>query len=339
MSNDDRHNHQESHTAPIRWGILGCGDVAEKKSGPALYQAEGSELVAVMRRDREKAEDFARRHGAKRAYSTVEELLADSEVDAIYIATPPHLHRDQTIAAAQAGKRVLVEKPMARNVAECEEMIAACREAGVSLHVAYYRRFYPKFVETKRLLESGEIGVVLGARLLMCSRSAANGWRVDPAISGGGHFLDVGSHRLDMLLYLLGDTAEASGFSENRIGHHPAENDVVLALRMASGAVVSAGFHYHTAPTRDVLEIYGAEGTLTFDPFDGTDFTIQRGKTEPRTCSYPIPTPVHLPFIQALVDVYRGSEIPHVTGDEGIKTTRIMEAALGNPGKVAGVSV
>jgi 1,5-anhydro-D-fructose reductase (1,5-anhydro-D-mannitol-forming) len=311
----------------VRWGILGCGDVAEKKSGPALYMAEGSELAAVMRRDRAKAEDFARRHGAKRAYGTVEELLNDAEVDAVYIATPPHLHREQTLAAARAGKRILVEKPMALNAAECDEMIAACREAGVSLHVAYYRRFYPKFVAAKSLIDAGGIGRVLGARLLMCSRSTGGGWRVDPAVSGGGHFVDVGSHRLDMLLHLLGDVAEVSGFAENLPRRHAAENDVVLALRMQSGALVSAGFHYETHSRADVLELYGTEGSLTFDPFDGDTFTVRRdGETTPY--SYPIPSPVHLPFVQALVDTYNGAAVPHVTGEEGAKTTRIMDAAL-----------
>lgn len=312
----------------IRWGILGCGDVAEKKGGPALYKAQGSELIAVMRRDREKAEDFARRHGAKRAYGTVEELLADPEVDAVYIATPPHLHAEQTIATAQAGKRVFVEKPMGRDAAECDVMIAACREAGVSLHVAYYRRFYPKFVAAKELLASGAIGTVLGARLLMCTMASASGWRVDPEISGGGHFLDVASHRLDMLIHLLGDVAEAQGYAENLMQHHQGENDVVLSLRMSSGALVSAGFHYHTRPGQDILEIYGSEATLTFDPFDGTSFTVRRGKDAVETHTFETPDPVHLPFVQALVDVYRGAEIPHVTGVEGAKVSRVMDKAL-----------
>lgn len=312
----------------IRWGIIGCGDVAERKSGPALYQAEGSELVAVMRRDRAKAEGFARRHRAKWVYGTVEELLADPEVNAVYIATPPHLHAEQTMAAARAGKRVLVEKPMAMNTAECEAMIATCQEAGVSLHVAYYRRFYPKFVTAKQRLQEGAIGTILGARLLMCTMGAASGWRVDPAISGGGHFLDVGSHRLDMLLYLLGDVAEVLGFAENRLGHHSAENDVVIALRMASGALVSAGFHYHAQPGQDILEIYGSEGTLTLDPFDGETFTLRQGKNPEAQFTYPTPAPVHLPFVQALVQVYQGASLPHVTGEEGAKTTRIMDAVL-----------
>jgi 1,5-anhydro-D-fructose reductase (1,5-anhydro-D-mannitol-forming) len=305
--------------AIVRWGIIGCGDVAEKKGGPALYQAESSELIAVMRRDRAKAEDFARRHGAKRAYDTVETLLADPEIDAVYIATPPHLHCPQTLQAAAAGKSVLVEKPMALNTAECEQMIAACSAAGVSLHVAYYRRYWPKFQAIKAVLEAGELGTTLGARLQLCTQAAGSGWRVDPAISGGGHVVDVGSHRLDMLLFLLGEVVETQGFAANRLGHHSAENDSVFALRFASGALASASFHFHTSPSRDVLEIFGSQGTLVCDSFDSIAFTI-KGKEH----RFETPSPTHLPFVQALVQ----GKPSHVTGEEGKKVTQILEKVL-----------
>lgn len=319
----------------IRWGILGCGDVAEKKGGPALYRAEGSTLVAVMRRDLAKAEDFARRHGAKRAYNRAEDLLADPEIDAVYIATPPNLHCEQTLAVARAGKHVLVEKPMALNADECDRMIAACREAGVHLHVAYYRRYYPKFVAARQQIEAGAIGRVLGGRLLMCGWHPGGGWRVDPAVNGGGHFVDVGSHRIDMLLYLLDaaapgsdHSAVATGYAENLIGAHTAENDVALSLRTSTGALASASFHFQTHPGRDILEVYGDRGSLSFDPFDGISFTLRRRGQEDETHAYMIPDPVHLPFVRSLVEVYQGWDISHVTGEEGARATRIMDAAL-----------
>ena len=317
----------------IRWGILGCGDVAEKKGGPALYKTKGSELAAVMRRDRAKAEEFARRHGAKRAYDSASDLLADEEVDAVYIATPPHLHREQTLLAAQAGKHVLVEKPMARNAAECDTMIAACAAAGVHLHVAYYRRFYPKFVAAKALItEASALGDIVAARLQMCApppraAGAELPWRLRPEISGGGLFVDVGSHRLDLLLYLLGDVAEVTGYADNRLHRAPAEDSVVLAMRMASGAQVTGSFHFATALRRDVLEIYGTEGAAVFDPFDAEEFTLTGGK-ESGAYRQPTPSPTHLPFVEALIDVYHGADLPHVTGIEGAKATRIMDAVL-----------
>ncbi len=312
----------------IRWGILGCGDVAEKKSGPALYQAPHSALVAVMRRDKSKAEDFARRHGAARAYDGADALINDPDVDAVYIATPPNLHCEQTLACARAGKRVLVEKPMALDLAECEQMISACRSANVSLHVAYYRRFYPKFVHAKKILDEGGIGHVMGAHLFMRQYGQGNGWRVNPKISGGGHFVDVGSHRLDMALYLLGgDIASATGIADNFVGHHAAENDVALCFQTTKRAIVSAGFHFHSSPNRDVLEIMATGGTLRFDPFDGDTFTMESGSGT-QSFTFPNPTPAHLPFVAALVEVYNGSDRPHVTGEEGAKTTRLIDAAL-----------
>jgi 1,5-anhydro-D-fructose reductase (1,5-anhydro-D-mannitol-forming) len=307
----------------IRWGILGCGDVAEKKGGPALYQATGSELTAVMRRDKAKAIDFAQRHGARRAYDSVKDLLADAEIDAIYIATPPHLHCEQTLLCAEAGKHVLCEKPMALNSEECETMVAACKQAGVFLHIAYYRRFWPKFVALKAALDAGKIGTILGARLLMTSKAAHTGWRVDPAISGGGHVVDVGSHRLDMLAHLLGDIDTVQGFSANLLKHHAAENDTVLSIHFTSGVVASAAFHFHTQPSQDILEIYGSHGTAVCNPFDGNTLKIGDHET-----TYTQPTPTHLPFIESLLCIYRGEQIPHVTGVDGAKATRILDAVL-----------
>src|SRR5882672_3909851 len=144
----------------VRWGIIGCGDVTEVKSGPALQRATGSALVAVMRRDRAKAEDYARRHGVARAYDDAAALIADPEVDAVYVATPPSSHQDYALAAAQAGKPVYVEKPMARSHAECRSMIDGCARADVPLFVAYYRRALPRFLKVKQLIDDGALGEV-----------------------------------------------------------------------------------------------------------------------------------------------------------------------------------
>ncbi|MBC7809146.1 MAG: Gfo/Idh/MocA family oxidoreductase [Akkermansiaceae bacterium] len=208
-------------------------------------------------------------------------------------------------------------------------MIRACKAAGVSLHVAYYRRFYPKFVEAKKLLTAGVIGQVLGARLQICSHNTGGGWRVDPRTSGGGHFVDVGSHRLDMLVYLLGDVAQVHGFADGLASAHAAEEDVVLTLRMESRALVSAGFHFHTRPAKDALEIYGTDGTITFDPFDAGSFLLKTASGE-AVQTFDTPRPTHGPFVQALVDIYRNEtpDIAHVTGEEGAKATRVMDVAL-----------
>lgn len=323
----------------LRWAIVGCGDVCERKSGPALAGAEGSSVVAVMRRDAAKAADFAQRHGVPRWYDSVDGVLRDPAVNAVYVATPPHLHREHVLAALAAGhKVVLVEKPMGMDAGECDAMVAAAAAAGARLYVAFYRRAYPKWRAAREALQGGAIGRVLGARLQMCAQGSAAGWRVDPAVSGGGHFVDVGSHRLDTLLYLLGcpPVEAVHGFAANGVGHHAAENDVAFALRTATGVLVTGSFHYHTAPPRDVLEIYGSAGTLVCDPFDGTDARVlPSGGGEPRTLSFPTPSPVHLPFVQALVaDVRAGGAGVEagggvvVDGEQGAVATRVMDAVL-----------
>jgi predicted dehydrogenase len=322
--------------AAIRWGIVGCGDVADKKGGPALRQAAGSRLVAVTARDPAKTAGFARRHDVSRFYTDVASLLADAEVDAVYVATPPHLHREQTVRAAAAGKHVLVEKPMALDAAECDAMIAACRAAGVRLHVAYYRRFWPKFRAVKGLLDAGQVGEVVGARLQMCAppvrvgSAAAVPWRLRPEISGGGLFVDVGSHRIDLLRFLLGDVAAVAGHAANHGRVSNAEDNVVFALRFVSGALATGSFHFSAgAPPRDVLEIYGTDGAIVCDPFDGEAFTVVGGG-DPGAYRQPAPFPTHLPLVQALAEAWRdgNGEVPEVAGPEGAETTRVIDAVL-----------
>ena len=189
---------------PIRWGILGCGTVTEVKSGPAFQKVPGSELVAVMRRDGEKARDYARRHGVPRWYDDADDLLHDPGVDAVYIATPPGSHAEYTVRAAQAGKPVYVEKPMGRTYAECQVMIEACEAAGVPLFVAYYRRALPAFLKIKELVDAGAIGAVRFVTMAVHRPPRPEDqepdglpWRVIPEVAGGGYFFDLAPHQLD----------------------------------------------------------------------------------------------------------------------------------------------
>ena len=198
-------NHFKGRKA-VRWGIIGCGDVTEVKSGPGFRKAERSQLVAVMRRNGTLAADYARRHGVARSYDDAGALIADPEVDAVYVATPPDTHCDYALAAAAAGKPALVEKPMARNAAECDRMIEAFEHANLPLYVAYYKRSMPSFAKVAELLKAGAIGRVTGAtyRMAVPHHRRGNPWRVNAAVAGAGHFLDVGSHALDILDFYLG---------------------------------------------------------------------------------------------------------------------------------------
>ncbi len=223
----------------VRWGIVGCGDVTEVKSGPAFQKARGSALVAVMRRDAAKAEDYARRHGVPRWYSDAEALVRDPEVDAVYVATPPSTHCEYAVLAARAGKPVYVEKPMALDYGECRTMIDICATAGVPLFTAYYRRAMPRFARIKALIDAGAIGTVRVANISVYRSfvppAGALPWRIDPAISGGGLFVDLASHQLDLLDYFLGPIADVSGTAANQAGLYHAEDLVAAHLRLGVG--------------------------------------------------------------------------------------------------------
>jgi len=194
----------------VRWGVLGVGKVCELKSAPAMNTIAHSRLVAVMRRDEEKAKDYAARHGVHKWYTSATDLIHDPEVNAIYIATPPHVHVELTQLAAAAGKPVYVEKPMARTHAECLQMIQACEQASVPLFVAYYRRKLPHFLKIKELLDQGEIGSIRTVHINLKQvltpnlvSSSGENWRVIPEIAGGGYFYDLASHQLDLLDFLF----------------------------------------------------------------------------------------------------------------------------------------
>ena len=186
----------------IRWGIIGCGDVTEVKSGPGFQKADGSSLLAVMRRDGKLAEDYANRHQVPRWYDDANELINDPDVDAVYVATPPAFHKEYVLRCAKVGKPVYVEKPMAMNTAETLEMTKACKEADVPLFVAFYRRSMPRFLRIKELLDSkiiGDIRYVTVRNTTPCLEDTEVKelpWRVDPALAGGGYFMDIGCHTL-----------------------------------------------------------------------------------------------------------------------------------------------
>ena len=203
----------------VRWGILGAGDVCEVKSGPAFQLAQHAELLAVMRRDRARAEDFARRHGVGRWYDSVPELLGDPDIDAIYVATPPRYHLEHTLAALAAGKDVYLEKPMAMNSDECRRIIEAEEASRNKIALAHYRRALPAFLRIRELIEDGTLGTVKLAELnFFLPRNStlvpdSSNWRGNPAISGGGLFHDLSPHMLDLLLVYFGEPLVYEGFS------------------------------------------------------------------------------------------------------------------------------
>ncbi len=316
----------------IHWGIIGVGDVCEVKSGPGFQKADGSALVAVMRRDGDKARDFAQRHGVPRWYDDAEALIHDDEVDAVYIATPPHVHKEYTLLAARAGKPVYCEKPMALNFAECGEMIAACESAGVPLWVAYYRRALPKFLKLKELLDGGAIGAAQAVRIELYQPPREVDptnlpWRVRPKIGGGGIFVDMGVHMLDVLDYLLGPVVEAHGIAVNLGGDYPAEDNVSASLRFENGALGSGHWSFTSHENRDKTVIRGARGKITFATFNDDPIHLQTGDG---VQTFDVTSPPHIaqPLIQTIVDELHGRGTCPSTGVSGARTNWVVDRVL-----------
>jgi predicted dehydrogenase len=316
----------------VRWGIIGVGNVTERKSGPGFQQAERSELVAVMRRKGDLAAAYARRHHVPRWYDDADELINDPEVDAVYVATPPDSHRDYVVRVARAGKPVYVEKPMARTALECEEMISTCDEAGVALFVAYYRRAMPRFATVKELLDSGRIGQLRSVSIRNerpgnVDEADHGAWRVDPKISGGGHFVDLGSHILDLLDWLLGPVTHAAGIAANRGGRYPAEDLVTGFFSFRSGVEGVGVWNYDSFQYKDQIEIIGTAGALRFSCFadEPLQLLTPRGVEQIKA---PYPATVQLPLIQTVVNALTGHGESPSNGHSAIRTARVIDRLL-----------
>ena len=312
----------------VRWGVIGCGDVTEIKSGPGLQKAVGSELVAVMRRRGDLAADYARRHGVPRWYDQAEALIADAEVDAVYIATPPDTHAEYALKVAAAGKPAYVEKPMARNTAECDRMVEEFQRSRLPLYVAYYRRRLPRFLTVRDLISDGSLGRVTGVRYQYSAPRHKDdaAWRVRAEISGGGHFIDIGSHALDLLDYLFGPLREVAGVAGNRGGNVLVEDTVAMSF-LAGETPGVASWNFASAERDDAFTITGTEGRLTFSLLGDEPLRLENSAG---VQMLPRPNPPHVqqPLIQTVVDDLLGTGECPSTGETGQRTSRVMDAVL-----------
>jgi predicted dehydrogenase len=316
--------------ATIRWGIIGCGDVTEVKSGPGFQKADGSALVAVMRRDGEKARDYARRHGVPRAYDNADALIADPEVEAVYVATPPSSHCELALRIAATGKPCLVEKPMARNHAECVRMIDAFRGRNLPLWVAYYRRALRRFLTVRDCLDKGQIGRVTSVHVQVTApllTGTEAGWRVDPEASGGGLFFDLASHCFDLLDFLVGGITAVSGLAVNTGGTYAAEDVTAAAFEFQGGTVGTGIWNFNAPEKTDVLTFIGSEGELRTPIFSDTDVVVTRG-VERRVIEVRNPPHVHQPLIQTIVDEMHGRGRCESTGETGARTSWVLDQCV-----------
>jgi predicted dehydrogenase len=305
----------------LRWGLIGTGDIVRKRVAPALIDSPDCEIVAVSRGRPELAAAFASDVGARRWYSRWGELVTDPDVECVYIATPVSLHAAQTIAAAEAGKHVLCEKPMAMTAGECDRMIAACRAHGVRLGVAYYRHFYPVLARCKEILASGEIGSPVFAQMnafepFAPSPDHPRAWVLDPAIAGGGPMMDFGCHRLELLVNLFGPVRRAAGVLANVAFPRAVEDTAAVLLQFDPGPCAAVVVTHAAHDRLDTLQIFGTTGSIRIDELNAGSLRIHAGDRS-RVESHPPATNIHRPLIDDFVDALRTNREPAVTGEVG----------------------
>ncbi len=318
----------------LRWGLIGCGDISEKRVAPALRAAPGSQLVAVARARAELAAAFAARHGASRSFADWRDLVRDPEIDAVYIATPVRHHAEQTITALEAGKHVLCEKPMALGVAECERMRDAARTGARRLGIAYYRHLYPAVIRLRELLASDEIGRPVFAQVQAFEMfdppaDHPRAWLLTKAQSGGGPMMDFGCHRIQILLDLLGPAREVSGFAANvRFKAREVEDTCVAHFRFESGAAAVLAVSHAALEPRDSFEIYGTLGSAHVPVLNqGLIRIVTRAGA--RGESHPPHANLHQPIVEDFVAAVRDNRAPAVGAEAGIDVNRMLSLIYG----------
>jgi 1,5-anhydro-D-fructose reductase (1,5-anhydro-D-mannitol-forming) len=320
----------------VNWGIIGCGDVCEVKSGPAFNKVPNSKLVAVMRRDAAKAEDYARRHAVPKFYTDASDLINDVDVNAVYIATPPSSHEVYTEMALKAGKPVYVEKPVSLNAASVERMIAAEKKYAGKVTVAHYRRGLPLFKKINHLLIEGAIGKVM--LVLLKTLQPASGkiitqtkdnWRINPAISGGGLFHDLSPHQLDIVCWLFGKPLQAHVQSANQGKNYDAPDLTMVQLEFADDIYFNGVWNFNVSQTstEDSCEIIGDKGSIRFSFFrvSAIELSNEQGK---QVSEYEYPVHIQQPFIENVVQFFRGEEENPCKLEDALITMRIMDKAF-----------
>jgi predicted dehydrogenase len=314
----------------IRWGLIGCGDIATKRVVPALLDLPDCELVAVSRRRVALAEPFAREFGATRWYTDWRDLVVDPEIDAVYVATPVHLHAEQTIRAAENGKHVLCEKPMAMNLEECDRMLAACGAHGAKLGIAYYRHFYPVVERVREILRSGEIGKPVLAQINAFERfnpppGDPRHWFLVKEQAGGGPMFDFGCHRVEVLLNLLGNVSGIKSSIGRVLFDREVEDTAVAVLEMESGTRGVLTVTHAAMESQDTLDIFGAEGSIHVPVLNRGSMRVTGPGGEREECHSPH-TNLHLPLIEDFVRALQEpNREPVVDGEAGRKVAAVID--------------
>ena len=322
----------------LKWGFIGCGEVTEKKSGPAFSEVTGSMVEAVMSRNEKNARRYAERHGINKWYSDAQELIDDPDVNAIYIATPPSSHATFAIMAMKAGKPVYVEKPLAANYEDCARVNRVSEETGVPCFVAYYRRYLPYFQKVKQIVQNGTIGNVMNVQVrfavpprdLDYSNPENLPWRLQPDIAGGGYFYDLAPHQLDLLQDMFGVIVEADGICANRANLYNVEDSVSACFRFESGLPGSGSWCFvaHESAKEDRITVIGDKGQVSFSVFNYDPIRLNTLDGR-QNITVPNPPYVQYPLIKSVIEHLQGISVCSCTSVSATPVNWVMDRILG----------
>lgn len=316
----------------ISWGIIGCGDVAEVKSGPAFQKVKNSSLVAVMRRNEDKVIDFAKRHHVANWTTNASTLIKNELINAVYIATPPSSHLEYTLQTIEAGKNVYLEKPMVLNSAEAEKLLAAVKNNNIKITIAHYRRELPVFIKVKDLLNANVIGKVSSAEIdirqtgnaSLIAKSDEN-WRINPEISGGGYFHDIAPHQIDLMCHYFGaiEAIKKGDTKENNHLNQVVKGEVIFK----NGVNFLGSWDFNATEDVDNCTIYGERGSISFS-FYGDEITVSIDGVK-KSFQFTNPDHVQQPMIEKTVGYFLGNNANPCSVEEAAIVTQIMDTFCG----------
>ncbi|MDD6438652.1 MAG: Gfo/Idh/MocA family oxidoreductase [Prevotella sp.] len=323
----------------ISWGFIGCGEVTEKKSGPAFNEVEGSHVEAVMSRNEQKARSYAERHNIRKWYTDAQRVIDDPDVNAVYISTPPSSHATFAIMAMKAGKPVYVEKPLAANYEDCARINRVSKETGVPCFVAYYRRYLPYFQRVNDIVRSGSLGHLCNVQLrfsvpprdLDYNSSKHLPWRLQADIAGGGgYFYDLAPHQLDLLQNMFGVITRAHGYCANRAHLYKAEDSISACFLFENGLPGSASWCFvgHKSAREDRVEVIGDQGRMAFSVYQYDPIQLITGDGT-RSITVPNPPYVQLPIIRSVIEDLQGIGTCECTSVSATPVNWVMDRILG----------
>ncbi|MEO8885232.1 MAG: Gfo/Idh/MocA family oxidoreductase [Mucilaginibacter sp.] len=318
----------------INWGIIGCGDVTEVKSGPAFYKVAGSKVIAAMRRNAAKAADFAKRHNIGKWYDDGSKLINDAEINAIYIATPPSSHITYAIESMQKGHDVYIEKPIALNAGEVRKIAEVAKQTGCKVSIAHYRRAMTMFLHIKELIENGTIGEVRTVQMRLLQSAVPelithveDAWRVDPEVSGGGYFFDIAPHQLDIMLFLFGEAQYFNGLSLNQSHTNKVDDHTTGTILFKNGVVFSGVWSFNVAPAEaiDQCEIFGTKGKIVFPVFGNTVYW--KNEDDEKNLTFDPGAHIAQPMVEQVINYFNGTQQHNPCSiDDALQSMEILNA-------------